>query len=94
MTKQLKGLDRKYLAWIRKQPSALSGGFPVEACHYRTAKNSGTGCKPLFSAVPLTPQEHRLQHRIGQFAFQPREWWVEQTAKYLAQWQIETGIRI
>jgi hypothetical protein len=45
------------------------------------------GCKPLFSALPLTREEHQLQHQIGQFAFRPRSWWEEKTDYYLREWK-------
>ena len=75
--------DREFLAWIRKQASAKSGQTPCIAAHYRTAKNSGIGCKPLYSAIPLTNEEHMEQHRIGQYNFSPREWWESQVKKYV-----------
>ena len=90
-----KGSDRQYLLWLRTQPSALSGGMDYDPdtgmsfcdpAHFRTAKNSGTGTKPEYSAIPLTHAEHLRQHRIGQFAFQPREWWERQVEKYLRRW--------
>lgn len=73
--------DAKFLAWIRTMPSAFSGKRPTVAAHYRTAANSGTGIKPLFSAIPLTWEEHRRQHDIGQYDFMPRDWW-ERKVKY------------
>ena len=79
--------DREYLDWLKTQSSALSGRSPCDPCHYRTAKNSGIGCKPLFSAIPLTREEHREQHRIGQFNFQSREWWEEQVEIHLKRWR-------
>jgi hypothetical protein len=90
-TKHEKPNDKNYLAWLRTQPSALSGGFPCVVAHYRTAKNSGTGIKPLFSAIPLLQSEHEEQHRIGQYNFMPREWWEEMTGIYLRRWIRETG---
>lgn len=75
--------DKEFLAWLRTLPSAYSGKVPCVAAHYRTAANSGVGCKPLFSAIPLTDSEHKLQHQIGQYNFMPREWWETQIGKYL-----------
>jgi hypothetical protein len=78
--------DREFLDWLKTQPSALSGKTPCDPCHYRTAKNSGVGCKPLLSAIPLTRDEHRLQHQIGQYAFMPREWWEREVERHLRRW--------
>ena len=79
--------DREFLAWIRTQPSALTGRTPCIAAHYRTSKNSGIGCKPTYSAIPLTQQEHSEQHRIGQFNFMPKPWWEGKVEYYVSQWK-------
>jgi hypothetical protein len=79
--------DKTFRAWLRTQPSAYSGMSPCIAAHYRTAANSGTGTKPLFSAIPLTVGEHNRQHQIGQYTFMPREWWEEKVAYYLERWK-------
>ncbi len=69
--------DNKYMAWIRRQPSCVSGhqdwfekygeGRCVYA-HIRRARNSGVGHKPLYHGVPLTQAEHQLQHDKGEKA--------------------------
>ena len=79
--------DAKFLEWIRTLPSAFSGKYPCIAAHYRTAANSGTGIKPLFSAIPLTWGEHQLQHQIGQYSFMPRDWWERKVAYYVDAWK-------
>ena len=93
--KKKKISDRAFLDWLRTQPSALDGAMSLDVdtgqrycdpCHYRTAKNSGTGCKPLYSAIPLTHEQHLEQHRIGQYNFMPREWWEEKVAYYVGLW--------
>lgn len=91
-TKEDKKQDRLFLDWLKTQPSALSGLSPCDPCHYRTAKNSGIGCKPLFSAIPLTREEHIEQHRIGQYNFMPREWWEEKIKYYLKKWSDNDSI--
>lgn len=87
------GSDKQYQLWLRSQPSALDGGMDYDngtaycdPCHYRTAANSGVGCKPEYCAIPLTHAQHLEQHRVGQFNFMPREWWEEMTIKYLTKW--------
>ncbi len=79
--------DLRYLSYLRTLPSAISGLKPSLPAHYRTADNSGTGTKPLFSAIPLTDSEHKEQHRIGQYNFMPRDWWEEQVSKHLKMWR-------
>lgn len=45
----------------------------VEAAHYRTAANSGTGVKPGDDwAFPACAHHHAEQHRIGQPEFERR----------------------
>lgn len=83
--------DSAYLAWLRKQPSAFSGRTPCEACHYRTSINSGIGIKPLYSAVPLTSDEHQDQHRIGTYKFAARDWWEAQVKKYQIAYEMTGG---
>lgn len=90
-----KGTDQQYLDWLKTQPSAIDGGMdydPVtgmsycDPCHFRTAANSGTGTKPEYSAIPMTHAQHLEQHRVGTFAFRPREWWENQVATHLKLW--------
>ena len=85
--------EREYLDWLRTQPSAYSGLFSwdggtpfCEPAHFRTAKNSGVGCKPAFLAIPLRHEEHAQQHQVGQFNFRPREWWIDQCQNHLKAW--------
>lgn len=90
-----KGSDKQYLDFIRRLPSAYSGRYSeyledgtgrCVAAHYRTAGNSGVGCKPTYSAIPLTQIEHLEQHRIGQFEFMPRSTWGRLCENYLRLW--------
>jgi hypothetical protein len=98
--------DAEFLDWIRAQPSCVSGLFSeyvdgqgrCVAAHVRRASNAGTGHKPLFSAVPLTDEEHKLQHQHGEHGLlcltRPGQWtrllaaqWFEEQAKhYLGKW--------
>jgi hypothetical protein len=80
------GTDEEYQAFVRKQPSAFSGNGPCIFAHYRTAANSGIGCKPEYSGVPLTFTEHAWQHQLGTYNFMERVWWERQTEKYLKLW--------
>lgn len=92
---KLVGSDRAYLLWLRSQPSAIDGQMDYDRdtgqrwcvpAHYRTAANSGTGCKPEYSAIPLTHAQHLEQHRIGQFNFKSRSWWQKQVRIHLTRW--------
>lgn len=74
MRREVIGEDRAFAAWVRRQPSCVSGCFSewvegegrCEFAHVRRALHSGTGFKPLFSGVPLTHAEHMLQHTHGE----------------------------
>lgn len=90
------GTDKMFLDWIRRQPSVVSGKFGAyndqgegrcEAAHVRRASNSGTGMKPEYSAVPLTPEEHRLQHQKGYAALgHEPDWFVKKSVECLEKW--------
>ncbi len=71
--------DPAHLAFIRRLPSLVSGEEPCEACHvrygdpkHRKAKTP-KGRKPDDAwTVPLTSEEHRLQHSINELVFWQR----------------------
>ncbi len=90
-----KGGDKKYREWISHQPSCVSGQFSEWhngegrsiACHVRRAIESGTGFKPPYCCVPLTFQEHAIQHgKLGEEAFGGKGWFDRQRVKYLRSW--------
>lgn len=68
------GTDDEFRAWVRKQPSAITGKFseydngePVcEAAHVRRASHSGTAYKGKFLCIPLSHMEHQRQHQHGE----------------------------
>lgn len=94
------GTDKMFLDWVRRQPSAISGGFGAhdesgegrsEAAHVRRSSNSGTGMKPAYSAIPLTPVEHRMQHEKGYASLgQNKEWAVRKAVECVEKWCKET----
>lgn len=88
-----KGKERKYLDWLRTQPSALSGQFSwndgtpfCEPAHWRTARYAGTGQKPEYLAIPLTHLEHRQAHQHGDSTIGNRDWWEAQCVLHLRCW--------
>lgn len=67
--------DNDFIKWVRRQPSCVSGSFSewvdgegrCEFAHVRrVSRGSGTGIKPMFSGVPLTHDEHAMQHEKGE----------------------------
>ncbi len=69
--------DGAYLDFIRSLPSIVSRREPTEAAHVSYAEpragklGRGKGAKESDCwAVPLTPDEHRRQHSMGE-----REYW-------------------
>lgn len=74
------GTDGDYQNWVRNQPSCVSGkqdwhngrDGSIGKCEYahvrRVANGAGTGIKPEYSGVPLTHEEHALQHQQGEAA--------------------------
>lgn len=97
------GTDGDYQEWVRNQPSCVSGkqdwNNGVGKCEYahvrRVANGAGTGIKPEYCGVPLTHEEHALQHAQGEtallrafninFATAP-EWFEKQAIKYRTDW--------
>lgn len=68
------GTDAEYHAWVQRQPSCISGEFSEYvdgegrciAAHVRRAGQAGTGYKPPYQQIPLTNEEHRIQHQHGE----------------------------
>jgi len=68
------GTDAEYHAWVQRQPSCISGEFSEYvdgegrciAAHVRRAGQAGTGYKPSYQQIPLTNEEHRIQHQHGE----------------------------
>jgi hypothetical protein len=81
--------DEDYKAWIRQQPSLVSGKTPCDACH--TGSDGGMSMKASdLSCVPLTRSEHQEYHRIGKAAFE-RQYGVcfaREVARLNAEWTI------
>jgi hypothetical protein len=94
------GTDEEFLAWVRLQPSCISGQFSeylhgegrCVAAHIRRSATSGIGYKPPYCAVPLTDAEHKITHQKGETALRPKHWWSEQAVKHLQKWIISRGI--
>jgi len=82
------GTDDGFLAWIRTQPSAVSGKtVNIEASHVRRVKfGAGTGIKPPFCAIPLTHGEHALTHQNGESALKPPEWFEKKAMEFREAW--------
>lgn len=65
-----------HLDWLRTLGSVISGGYPVEAAHIRMAdvrfhkRETGKSEKPDDKwCLPLTAEEHRLQHTMSEKDF-------------------------
>lgn len=73
-------VDIEHLKFIRTLPSVISGEWGCEACHIRYGdprydkRKTPMARKPDDGwTVPMTPEEHRDQHRHNE-----SEWWEEQ----------------
>ncbi len=53
--------DEAYLAWVRTQPSVISGRMGCEA-HHVISKRFSSQKTSDYLAIPLTPDEHRKLH--------------------------------
>ena len=89
-----RGTDSDYLDWVRTMPSCVTDSYGEwvdgigrnEACHVRRSHNSGTSIKPEYSAIPMTHDEHALQHQRGESVFGAPEWYDEQVVHHLVLW--------
>lgn len=102
------GTDDEFRAWIQEQTSCLDytsdwdsekGRNVCEAAHVRRAGESGTAHKGTYACVPLTHEQHQLQHTKGELAvlskYRPGEvktvehakaWFDGQRIKYVQAW--------
>lgn len=92
------GTDEEFREWIQRQPSAYSGKFSeyvagegrCVAAHVRRAGESGTAIKAEYACIPLTDEEHRLQHQKGESALGGPEWFDKKRARYVQEWAAHT----
>lgn len=68
--------DGGYLKFVRQIPCIVTGTLPVEAAHLSTANpkygHTGRGKSQKAHdrwALPLSPEEHRMQHHFGEAAY-------------------------
>jgi Putative HNHc nuclease len=74
-------VSRAHSDFVRRHECVLYGNplsecdivHPIQAAHFRSAANSGTGMKPGPEyLLPLCRNHHTEQHSIGQKAFEER----------------------
>jgi hypothetical protein len=83
--KQPKFESEKYRRWIASLPCCVSGVEGTQAAHIRSGTGGGMGFKPSDAwCVPLSPEQHRIQHEIGETTFWALYGGI-QAAKQLAQ---------
>lgn len=64
--------SRKYLDWVKTQPSCVSGKPADDPHHIKRPGFGGTSkCSDLF-AIPLTREEHDELHHIGWRAWEEK----------------------
>lgn len=79
LAKEKRGHNKKYLVWIRTQPSILQletwhdQAEESEPHHFTAPGRGGMGTKcPDERAVPLTFGQHREIHQVGRSTFLKR----------------------
>ena len=55
----------KYRAWVKNQPSCISGREPAGDCHHLKGHGYGGSVAPDWAAMPLTREEHTTFHNMG-----------------------------
>jgi hypothetical protein len=71
--------NKKYLSWVRSQPSVISGQYPCDPHHLIGHGQGGMGLKASdLLAFPLTRIEHTLLHQHG---------WKTWEEKHGTQWR-------
>ncbi len=90
-----KGTTEEYFKWLSYMPSAVTklygeytdGVGRNDPAHFRTVEHgAGTGIKPPYSGIPLTHDEHMLQHQKGCSVIGDKDWWTKQSIKHLTMW--------
>lgn len=107
------GTDDEFRAWIQRQKSCIIGNYSefvdgegrCEAAHVRRSSESGTGYKAEYACVPLTHEEHQIQHNQGELAClrtigggqwlddpeqKAKEWFDKKRIEYVSQWAWES----
>jgi hypothetical protein len=90
-----KGSTEQYFKWLSYMPSALTGLYGEfhdgvgrnDPAHHRTVSNgSGVASKPPYSGIPLTHDEHMMQHQKGASILAPQDWWDYEAVHHLTMW--------
>lgn len=70
MKKQATFESEKYRRWVASLPCVVSFARNVQCAHIRLGAEAGLGRKPAdWRCVPLSVQEHALQHEIGELKY-------------------------
>jgi hypothetical protein len=86
-TKDERGEDKKFLAWLRTLHCDICGKYtPYQAAHIRLNGVGGIAQKPVFSAIPCCGGCHAIQHSKSHLAFGDVDFWLSLKEKYLKLW--------
>lgn len=90
------GTDNEYIAWVQRQPSAISGQFSeylesgegrcIAAHNRRIAGGAGTAIKNEYAVIPLTYAEHGAQTDNGYSALGGHEAFDKLRAAHVTKW--------
>ena len=70
LTKQKAWRSDAYLAWVKQQPSCISGRPSDDAHHIKLHGFGGTVKAPDWATIPLTRLEHTHWHSVGWVHFE------------------------
>ena len=74
--------DKQHRMFIASLPCVVSGSDNVQCAHIRKGNGAGLGMKPSDdTCVPLSIDQHRIQHEIGEHKFWESYGGIEKATK-------------
>ena len=84
--------SKRYLQWIARKESCLTGSSPCIPHHHRHGSDGGTGIKPSdVWAIPVTHEQHNLIH-VGKIKLD-NDWVRALCMAYLTEYLAENNVK-
>lgn len=72
MKKDIRWRSKKYIDWVKSQPSIISGNIGCDPHHIKGHYLTGGVTAPDWAVIPLTRIEHTDLHNIGYKAWEEK----------------------